>query len=181
MNKDGSKRVYLQIAKSVWENGKPHQRVICTLGRLEYLKKGGIDTLIRGLDKFTGKLKVIEISKDLLAKDDKEYGAPLVFQRLFKLLGLEDILESSLVPYNHTFNVKAAIFAMVLNRIISPSSKLRVYQWLDDVYHPSFKTLKLQHLYRPLDFLDEYKEKIEEDLFEKVREPIQLKARCCLL
>ena len=99
VNKDGSKRVYLQIAKSVWENGKPHQRVICTLGRLKDLKKGGFDTLIRGLSKFSERLEVVEISKDLLAKDDKEYGAPLIFRRLFKVLDLEDILESSLVPH----------------------------------------------------------------------------------
>ena len=175
VNKDGSKRVYLQIAKSVWENGKPHQRVICTLGRLKDLKRGGIDTLIRGLGKFTNKLKIIEISKDLFAKEDKEYGAPLIFHRLFKLLGLEEILENYVAPHNHTFNVKEAIFAMLLNRIISPSSKLRVYEWLDEVYHPAFETLKLQHLYRSLDFLDEYKEKIEEDLFERVKNLFSLK------
>lgn len=92
MNKDGSKRVYLQIAKSVWRNGKPHQKVICTLGRLKDLKRGGIDSLIRGLGKFTNKLKVIEISKDLLAKEDKQYGAPLIFHRLFKLLDKKDHL-----------------------------------------------------------------------------------------
>ncbi|TKJ44632.1 IS1634 family transposase [Candidatus Aerophobetes bacterium Ae_b3b] len=175
VNKDGSKRVYLQIAKSVWENGKPHQRVICTLGRLKDLKRGGIDTLIRGLGKFTDKLQVIEISKDLLAKDDKEYGAPLIFHRLFKLLSLEEILESCLASHNHTFNVKEAIFAMVLNRIISASSKLRVYEWLDDIHHPVFKILELQHLYRSLDFLDEHKEKIEEDLFERVKSLFNLK------
>lgn len=112
VNKDGSKRIYLQIAKSVWENGKPHQRVICTLGRLKDLKRGGMDTLIRGLSKFSEKLEVVEISKDLLAKDDKEYGAPLIFKRLFKLLGLEDILYAYLSHHNHVFLVKEAIFAV---------------------------------------------------------------------
>jgi len=65
--------VYLQIAKSVWENGKPRQRVICTLGRLKDLKKGDIDTLIKGLGRFSEKLKVIEISKDLFEVDPKNW------------------------------------------------------------------------------------------------------------
>ncbi len=175
VNKDGSKRIYLQIAKSVWENGKPHQRVICTLGRLKDLKRGGMDTLIRGLSKFSEKLEVVEISKDLLAKDDKDYGAPLIFKRLFKLLGLEDILDAYLSHHNHIFPVKEAIFAMLLNRVLTPSSKLRVYEWLDEVYDPRLECLQLQHLYRSLDFLDEHKEKIEKDLFERVKNLFNLK------
>ena len=174
-NKDGSKRVYLQIAKSVWENGKPRQRVICTLGRLKDLKRGDIDTLIKGLGRFSEKLKVIEISKDLFAREDKEYGVVLVFRRLFKILGLEDILKEHLTSHNHSFPVQEAIFAMILNRIVSPSSKLRVYEWLDEVYDPHLEGLELQHLYRSLDFLDEHKEKIEESLFERVKNLFNLK------
>jgi transposase len=169
VNKDGSKRVYLQIAKSVWENGKPRQKVICTLGRLKELKKGSIDMLIQGLAKFSEKLTVIEASKDLLGESSKDYGSVLIFHRLFKLLGLEDILEVYLAHHNMSFPVREGIFAMVLNRILSPSSKLRVYEWLDDVYDPHLENLQLQHLYRSLDFLDKHKEKIEESLFEKVK------------
>ena len=167
--------MYLQIAKSVWENGKPRQRVICTLGRLKDLKRGDIDTLIKGLGRFSEKLKVIEISKDLFAREDKEYGSVLVFRRLFKILGLEDILKEHLTSHNHSFPVQEAIFAMILNRIVSPSSKLRVYEWLDEVYDPHLEGLELQHLYRSLDFLDEHKEKIEESLFEKVKNLFNLK------
>ena len=172
--------MYLQIAKSVWENGKPRQRVICTLGRLKDLKRGDIDTLIKGLGRFSEKLKVIEISKDLFAREDKEYGVVLVFRRLFKILGLEDILKEHLTSHNHSFPAQEAIFAMILNRIISPSSKLRVYEWLDEVYDPHLEGLELQHLYRSLDFLDEHKEKIEESLFEKVRN-FWPQARGCIL
>ncbi|GAH97412.1 unnamed protein product, partial [marine sediment metagenome] len=134
-----------------------------------------MDTLIRGLSKFSEKLEVVEISKDLLAKDDKDYGAPLIFKRLFKLLGLEDILDAYLSHHNHIFPVKEAIFTMLLNRVLTPSSKLRVYEWLDEVYDPRLECLQLQHLYRSLNFLDEHKEKIEKDLFERVKNLFNLK------
>lgn len=168
-NKDGSKRVYLQIVRNVWENNKSHQKVVCTLGRLKDLKEGRIDSLLKGLARFSEKLQVLEVSTELLAKEDKEYGAPLVFRKLFEELDLSEILQSYLSSHNHLFNVKGAIFAMVLNRILAPSSKLRVYEWLEEVYDPCLQDLELQHLYRALDFLDLHKEGIEESLFEKVK------------
>jgi len=67
VNKDGSKRVYLQIAKNVWDGTKSHQKVLCTLGRLEDLEKGGIDRLIHGLAKFSEKVRIIEMGTDLFA------------------------------------------------------------------------------------------------------------------
>jgi transposase len=166
---DGSKREYLQIVKTCREQKKIRQRVVCSLGRLEDLKSGTIDTLIQGLANFSEKLTVIEAGKDLLAKETKEYGAPLIFRRLFSELGLAEILDHYSSSHNHLFNVQGAVFAMVLNRILAPSSKLRVYEWLQEIYDCDLQGLKLQHFYRTLDFLDQHKEKIEDSLFEKVK------------
>jgi len=175
VNKDGSKRVYLQIAKNVWDGTKSHQKVLCTLGRLEDLEKGGIDRLIHGLAKFSEKVRIIEMGTDLFALWSKEYGAPLIFRKLFASLGIEDIVETHLAQHNHKFPIKEAVFAMVLNRVTSPSSKLRVYEWLDDVYDPRLEGLELHHLYRSLDFLDEHKEEIEGSLFERMKNLFNLK------
>ena len=174
-NKDGTKRIYLQIVKNVWENGKSRQKVVCTLGRLKDLRKGAVDSLLKSLSRFSERLEVIEIRKDISAREDKEYGAPLIFRRIFKLLGLDKILNTCLASHNHIFSVKEAIFAMILNRILSPASKLRVYEWLDEVYDSHFDSLELHHLYRALDFLDEHKEKIEDSLFDNVRNLFNLK------
>ena len=172
---DGTKREYLQIVETRREKDKVRQKVICNLGRLEDLRKGSIDTLTRGLAKFSEKLTVIDAGKDILAKDAKQYGAPLVFRKLFGLVGLEDILEEYLASHNHSFPVKEAVFAMILNRILSPSSKLRVWEWLDEVYDPNLEGIDLQHLYRALDFVAEHKEEIEKSLFQKVRNLFNLK------
>jgi len=166
---DGSKREYLQIVKTCREKNTIRQRVICNLGRLEDLERGSIDTLIRGLATFSEKFTVIEAGKDLLAKEDREYGAPLIFKRLFSELGLTEILNQYSSSHNHLFNIQGAVFALILNRILAPLSKLRVSEWLEEVYDPCLEGLELQHFYRTLDFLDEHKEKIEMSLFEKVR------------
>ncbi len=54
---------------------------------------------------------------------------------------------------------------MVLNRLIEPTSKLGVNDWKDTVYRPQFESLQLHHFYRALDFLDENKDVIEEQLY----------------
>ena len=172
---DGTKREYLQIVKTHREKDKVRQKVICNLGRIEKLQERSIDTLIQGMARFSEKLTVIEAGKDLLGKESKEYGAPLIFQRLFQSLGLGDILSTSLAHHNHIFPLKEAIFAMVLNRILAPSSKLRVYEWLDEVYDPSFQGIKIQHLYRSLDFLDNHKHEIEKGIFERIKNLFNLK------
>jgi transposase len=66
--------------------------------------------------------------------------------------------------------VEEAVFAMVLNRLLLPLSKLGLSQrWLDSIYRPEFGSLQLHHFYRALDFLTEQKEEIERLLFEQVR------------
>jgi len=49
-NKDGSVREYLYIVKGVRVDGKPRQKVVAYLGRLDDLQReGAIDSLVEGL------------------------------------------------------------------------------------------------------------------------------------
>ncbi|GAW92757.1 hypothetical protein DSY0689, partial [Calderihabitans maritimus] len=54
------------------------------------------------------------------------------------------ILEKFCSESRVEFNVVEAVFAMVLNRLIDPQSKLRVSEWAqEDVYEPRFSDLQL--------------------------------------
>jgi len=46
-----------------------------------------------------------------------------------------------------------AAFAMVLNRLYDPMSKLAMIEWMRDVYRPEWEGLELHRFYRALDFL----------------------------
>jgi len=162
-------RQYLQVVESYREEGKMRQRVLCTLGRVERLQDGGLDALIQGLAKFSKNLTVIRASQDLLADWSKEYGAILVFRKLWEELKMEGILKRHLKSHRYTSDIGEAVLALVLNRILEPSSRRRAELWLDEVYEPRFSELKLQHFYRCLDFLDEHKTEIEEELFSEVK------------
>jgi hypothetical protein len=65
---------------------------------------------------------------------------------------------------------------MVLNRVLAPASKLRVYEWLEGVHGAEEESLSLHHLYRALDLLDAHQEEIETRLFERLKHRFNLKA-----
>lgn len=167
-------RQYLQVVESYREEGKMRQRVLCTLGRVERLQDGGLDGLIQGLAKFSKNLTIIRASQDLLADWSKEYGTVLVFRKLWEELKMDQILKQHLKSHRYKSDIGEAVFALVLNRILEPYSKKRAEVWLEEVYEPRFSFLRLQHFYRCLDFLDEHKPEIEEELFGEVKDLFNL-------
>ena len=59
---------------------------------------------------------------------------------------------------------------MIINRCMYPLSKLKVDEWLkEDIYLPGGEGIKLQHLYRGLDFLESSKDALEDELFWQSR------------
>jgi len=173
-NKDGSTRTYLYIVEGKRVNGKVRQRIVANLGRLEKLREGKLDKLIEGLAKFSRKQWIELKASSLEAKWAKEYGPALIFRRLWEKLGLDRILRELLSGTEISIDVEEAVFAMVLNRLSDPASKLGVSRWKETVYRPEFERLELHHFYRALDFLAEHKEEIEERLFERVRDLFNL-------
>lgn len=164
-NRDGSERRYFQICESRRIEGKVRQKVLCNLGRVENLQDGKLDDLILSLAKFSDKLAIVSAADDLFADWSKEYGPAMVFRRLWEKLGLHAIITELVGSTDINFDVQEAVFCMVLNRLTEPASKVGVTDWKDGVYRPQFDDLKLHHLYRSLDFLEENKEIIEEQLF----------------
>ena len=170
-NKDGTIREYLQIVENKRIDGKIRQKVLCTLGRLDELKDGQLDRLIESLAKFSESQAVLQEARDLFAEWSKEYGPVLVFRRVWEKVGLAGILKRLCSESRVEFNVVEAVFAMVLNRLSAPQSKLKVSEWArEDVYEPGFSDLQLHHYYRALDFLAQRKEILEEQLFFQGRD-----------
>ena len=74
------------------------------------------------------------------------------------------------------FSVERALFAMVANRCCAPSSKRYCHeQWLaEDVRIERCESLELHHLYRAMDFLEAHKEAIEEGLYFRIADLLNL-------
>lgn len=108
---------------------------------------------------------VKEKAAEIRTGQDREWGPVLVFRALWDKVGIGSIVRDLAGRTGIEFDVDAALFAMALNRLTDPCSKLEVNRWTDTVYCPSFDGLELQHLYRALDFLAGHKDMVEERLF----------------
>jgi len=174
-NKNGSTRTYLQLVTTKRVNGKVRQKVVANLGRLEHLQEGSLDRLIQSLIRFSKTKWIRQEALKFHAERARSWGPALVFYRLWQDLGLEKIIKKLVKNSQHQFDVNEALFAMVLNRLCDPSSKLMMTRWMRTIYRPEWERLSLHQFYRALDFLAQHKEEIERALFLRVKDLFRLK------
>jgi transposase len=167
---------YLSIVETYREEDKVKHRTLLQLGRQDVLKEDKtIERLISSLVKYTDKnheagLGGIEEVEEL---SRHRWGAVAVYQKLWGLLGVEEILNSSCRSKKRQFDLSSVVLAIVVGRLVAPSSKLRVYQRQDD--YQGLARVELQHLYRALDVLADGKDKIETGLYEQQKTLFSLK------
>ena len=170
---DGSTRTYLELVANHRVDGKVRQQVIAQLGRLEQLRaEGVVDRLVAGLARHSHEqwLRM----EALHAERDYAYGPVLVFRRLWEELGLAQALREAFEGTDAQYAGEEAVFAMVLNRVMEPHSKRGAHGWMETVYRPQWEGVEVHHLYRALDVLHTVGSKLEEGLFDRVRDLFQL-------
>jgi transposase len=179
---------YLQIVHSVREGEKVRQQVFGTLGRLDELKASGrLEALIRSGLRHCEKLAVIDAhaAGETQAVTVQRIGPDLVFGRLWKECGIQEVIESLLGARRYDFDVERAIYLTVLHRLFASGSDRAAERWREDYLIPGTETLELHHLYRAMAFLGQeiepkgpktlgsprcVKDLIEEELFERRRD-----------
>ena len=179
---------YLQIVHSVREGEKVRQQVFGTLGRLDELKASGrLEALIRSGLRHCENFAVIDAhaAGETQAVTVLRIGPDLVFGRLWKECGIEEVIQSLLEARRYDFDVERAIYLTVLHRLFASGSDRAAERWREDYLIPGTEALDLHHLYRAMAFLGNgieskgqktlgtprcLKDLIEEELFERRRD-----------
>src|SRR6516225_6498785 len=111
-------------------------------------------------------------------------GPDLVFGRLWKECGIQEVIQSLLQTRRYDFDVERAIYLTVLHRLFASGSDRAAERWREDYLIPGTEGLELHHLYRAMAFLGDpieqldkpsgavrcNKDLIEEALFESRRD-----------
>ena len=154
-------RRYAQLVESYRnEEGKPRQRTICTLGRLD--SGAEVDHLIAALQKAKGQSPRTASLEGLRFLASKDVGDVWALHQLWLDLGFED-LSRSWKSSKSEIEVLACLRAMVFNRLCDPSSKLGVLRWLETVALPvgfgfADGLPEHHHLLRAMDVVDDHSE-----------------------
>jgi hypothetical protein len=112
---------YLQIVENRRDKGKVIQRVIATLGRLDQMTdKGEVESLISSLSRFSERTLLILSDKSTVSASAKKIGPALIFERLWKELGVGTIVSSLVADRKFGFSVERALFLTVLHHFSFP-------------------------------------------------------------
>ena len=183
-------RSYLQIVENRWEDGRPRQRVIATLGRLDHLQQTGqLDALLVSGARLAQSVLLLSAhaTGQLPTITTRRIGPALVFQRLWQQTGCQRVIEHLLDRRRFECDVERAIFLTVLHRLVDPGSDRAADKWRTDYQIDGCESLQLHHLYRTMAWLGEAlprdqqtgktpfaprctKDRIEEELFAHRRD-----------
>ena len=166
-------RTYLQIAEAYRDptTGKPRQRHIANLGRLDQLVNADLDSLIDGLLKVTGRPGLAATGATVNAdttvfKRALELGDVWAVMQLWQQLGLVQAIARQARGRRFSVDIEKLISVMVVNRLSDPRSKLGLLEWLEAVALPGLDKAEIAHtnLLRAMDFLIEQKDVLEKQL-----------------
>ena len=168
---DGKVVKYLHLVESLRVKGKryPIHKVIYSFGKVTELNRDKIQALARNLLSYINQdISSVDIESEILWS--RVYGTPYLVLELARALRITQVLRQGLRKRRISSPVDLAIVGMIINRCMYPLSKLKVDEWLkEDIYLPGGEGIKLQHLYRGLDFLESSKDALEDELFWQSR------------
>lgn len=175
---------YLQLVENQREGKAVRQRVIATLGHFDELSNSGtIDNIARSFLKYSKTVQVIDALRDgsVITRRTRSLGPALVFDRLWKEIGLPEIFNALLKESRHRYSIERAVFLTVLHRLFASGSDRAAERWKEEYVMDGTEKIDLHHLYRSMSWLGQTsiqlgadpfshrctKDEIEERLFER--------------
>jgi hypothetical protein len=176
---DGSVLSHLQLAENVWdpERQRSQVKIICNCGRGDDDEtKERLRRLARSILRRCAPEEIVADNPAWRLIEAYSYGDLYVLEQLWQHLGVDQVIGEVLGGRRFGFDVERALFAMVANRALAPYSKLYCYQqWLkEDIRIKGAEALKLQHLYRAMDFLEANRETIEKAIYFRMADLLNL-------
>lgn len=148
---------YLTLVEAVREGGKVGHRVLFRLGEAEALRRTGeLERIVAALQAHCDTELVA--ARELVATDAPSVGAVAAVWGQWRRLRLEEWF-AKVGAERGAEVLEHAVFAMVANRLVAPSSKRRLPEWVSsDVVPPAgFAPPSLEQYYRALDAVADVK------------------------
>lgn len=174
-NKDGSKVTYVQLAHNERDpkKGFAVAKVLYNFGRVEELDIEQLKRLVASISRFLSPEDALAAKAainlgvpEVKFTSCRSFGGIYLLAALWQQLHLDKILEKDLQQSKIQVPISKAVFAMVANRCLAPSSKLAITEWIKhDVHIPDLEKVDIQVLYRAMDYLLERQEQLEKEIF----------------
>lgn len=174
--KKGKIYEYLVISESIRKKGKGSTtKNIANLGNIEKLSTTDIESLIDGLIKIFH-IEKFNLTDKLTILESLEHGSIIFWHHLWGIYELSKLIKQEIKKRHPQVEIAVEKYVeiMVVNRGVSPLSKLGCTRWVDTtIYkvHKDYHDLSLhsEHFYRSMDYLLTIKEPLEKEIFSELR------------
>ncbi len=176
-NRDGSVVRYVQLAHNFRhpQTGRPEAQVLWSFGREEEVDRTQLERLVRSIERFLSPEQALRRQGLLRFVESRPVGGGWVLEGLWKQLGIPRAVAEVVGQRRVRLPVERALFAMVANRALDPSSKLGTWEWVQQgVVLPGTVGIQLQHLYRAMDLLVEAGEPLQRAVYFSVADLLEL-------
>lgn len=170
-NYKGKVLKHAKIVQSYRDCGTSKQKTILNLGSVN--SDEDLNRYREILDSMKEGNEFVNLN-DIKAKNAKEFGVTHTVSKLFDKYGVSEVLTRGLSRNRAEFDVYQIIKALIINRLVEPSSDLAACDWISKHY-PEELNAQEQYIYRALDYLASGKEEIELGLLKTLKKKIKLK------
>lgn len=170
ITKNSAGQAYYHLVESYREKGKARQRTLLSLGKVG---EDRLDALVSAISRHKEVMGIVDIAKSIRVADTFIYGPLVILEKLFHRYGIDKILQEIACAHPKlTIDIRKIIFTLVACRFIRPGSKLKVFEHWQKKLYPEMisKKIELHQIYRVIDILSKYKEKIENNLYWQDRD-----------
>ena len=158
---------YIRIVRTVRKEGKHTHQTLYSLGKVQ-------DYTAEQLSRIADKLKQAagEELPELIRIQDQQleelgrynYGFYLVYHRIFSYYALPGVFDKIARKHRLSYNLSNAVLLMLIERLHDPVSKRGNYFNQQD--YLGLVEVKLQHLYRSLDYLADHNKYLQQHIFQ---------------
>lgn len=181
-NRDGSAVRYVQLAHNYRDPATGHSmsKVLYSFGREGEVDLEAVRRLVQSLCRLLPAEDAVAAQaaaagSGWLFIGSRTYGAAWVVSELWRELEVGQAIDRALGKRAFRTPIERAIFALVANRCLAPSSKLAVEQWVaESVALPGVDSVPVQQLYRAMDALLEVGDAVQEQVFFSVANLLNL-------
>lgn len=163
----GKTKTYLAIVEGAREGKKVKQKMLLNLGDVESLDSDKMRLMGSKIIELFGGAAIKEAS-DISEAFRSNWGAMEVVDRLIAEFGIDKLFADLYKDRKVQHDVLATVKLMLASRLCKPCSKLETFT-NKNFYAPNLET-NLQNLYRSLDELCTYEDKLKLHIFNKQKE-----------
>ena len=127
----GKQYEYIQIVEAYRDKGRPKQRVVASLGRLDRLGDK-LDDLVSSLRKYCR--KEFTLPEEMVCKQALPWGTVLLTRHLWEQVNLGEIIGQFCGSPRKRYDVAEMTFVLVTNRLCEPRSEHGLARWLEHTF-----------------------------------------------